>query len=38
MKKRYFLHALALAAATLTAGTAMAQVTPIKFQLDWRFE
>jgi NitT/TauT family transport system substrate-binding protein len=38
MKKRYFLHALALAAATLTSGTAMAQVTPIKFQLDWRFE
>ncbi|MDR7308276.1 ABC transporter substrate-binding protein [Rhodoferax saidenbachensis] len=38
MKKRYFLHAVALAAAALTAGTALAQVTPIKFQLDWRFE
>lgn len=38
MKKRYFLHAVALAVATLTAGTALAQVTPIKFQLDWRFE
>jgi NitT/TauT family transport system substrate-binding protein len=38
MKKRQFLHAIALAAATLAAGSAMAQSTPIKFQLDWRFE
>ncbi|MDZ7893194.1 MAG: ABC transporter substrate-binding protein [Rhodoferax sp.] len=38
MKKRQFLHAIAIAAATLAAGSAMAQSTPIKFQLDWRFE
>ncbi len=38
MKKRQFLHAIALAATTLAAGSAMAQSTPIKFQLDWRFE
>ncbi|BDT71390.1 hypothetical protein os4_09120 [Comamonadaceae bacterium OS-4] len=38
MKKRQFLHAIALAAATVAAGSAMAQSTPIKFQLDWRFE
>jgi NitT/TauT family transport system substrate-binding protein len=38
MKKRQFLHAIAFAAATMAAGSAMAQSTPIKFQLDWRFE
>ncbi|TAF71890.1 MAG: taurine ABC transporter permease, partial [Curvibacter sp.] len=38
MKKRQFLHAIAFAAATVAAGSAMAQSTPIKFQLDWRFE
>jgi NitT/TauT family transport system substrate-binding protein len=38
MNKRNFLHATALAVATLTAGLAAAQTTPIKFQLDWRFE
>ncbi|HCX81868.1 MAG: taurine ABC transporter permease [Curvibacter sp. RIFCSPHIGHO2_12_FULL_63_18] len=38
MKKRQFLHAIAFAAATVAAGSAMAQTTPIKFQLDWRFE
>jgi NitT/TauT family transport system substrate-binding protein len=36
MHKRQFLHTLALAG-LLTAGLAHAQ-TPIKFQLDWRFE
>ena len=38
MKKRQFLHAIAFSAATVAAGSAMAQSTPIKFQLDWRFE
>ena len=38
MKKRQFLHAIAFAAATVAAGSALAQSTPIKFQLDWRFE
>jgi NitT/TauT family transport system substrate-binding protein len=38
MHKRHFLQATAFAVATLTAGMASAQMTPIKFQLDWRFE
>ena len=38
MKKRVFAHAAALALAVVFAGSASAQLTPIKFQLDWRFE
>ena len=38
MNKRNFLRATTFAVATLTAGLATAQTTPIKFQLDWRFE
>jgi len=38
MKKRQFLKATAFAATLFSAGTAFAQLTPIKFQLDWRFE
>ncbi len=38
MKKRVFLKTSAALAATLVLGTAQAQTTPIKFQLDWRFE
>ncbi|MBX3655161.1 MAG: ABC transporter substrate-binding protein [Ramlibacter sp.] len=39
MKKRVFLKTTAaLAAAAAFVGTASAQTTPIKFQLDWRFE
>ena len=42
MQKRAFLHTLVQASIALAAGgafgTAMAQTTPIKFQLDWRFE
>ena len=38
MNKRHFLKATAFAATLLSAGSAFAQVTPIKFQLDWRFE
>ncbi len=39
MQKRAFLQtAAAFAAATAFTGTAFAQTTPIKFQLDWRFE
>jgi NitT/TauT family transport system substrate-binding protein len=37
MLKRHFLQAAAATAALLTLGSAHAQ-TPIKFQLDWRFE
>jgi len=37
MKKRHFLQTVAALATTLTLGAAHAQ-TPIKFQLDWRFE
>jgi NitT/TauT family transport system substrate-binding protein len=38
MTKRSFLQAGAVAALTLACGLASAQNTPIKFQLDWRFE
>lgn len=38
MTKRPFLKSLALAAIALASGAALAQATPIKFQLDWRFE
>ena len=38
MKKRSFLHSTAAAVLALTSITASAQATPIKFQLDWRFE
>ena len=38
MHKRFFLQATATLAAAATFGTAQAQTTPIKFQLDWRFE
>jgi NitT/TauT family transport system substrate-binding protein len=38
MKKRFLLQASALGVALLLAGAAAAQTTPIKFQLDWRFE
>ena len=39
MKKRSFLQSAALLAAVSTFSLAQAQTpTPIKFQLDWRFE
>lgn len=38
MTKRPFLKILAIAAIALASGFAAAQATPIKFQLDWRFE
>jgi NitT/TauT family transport system substrate-binding protein len=39
MNKRFFIQtAAAFAAATAFSGAAFAQTTPIKFQLDWRFE
>jgi NitT/TauT family transport system substrate-binding protein len=38
MNKRSLLKATAVAFVTLNMGLAMAQNTPIKFQLDWRFE
>ena len=39
MKKRSFLQSAALLAAASTFSLAQAQtLTPIKFQLDWRFE
>ncbi len=38
MTKRFFLKTTAMLAAVAAFGTAQAQTTPIKFQLDWRFE
>ena len=38
MKKRMLLKLLGAVVTASTLGTAQAQVTPIKFQLDWRFE
>jgi NitT/TauT family transport system substrate-binding protein len=39
MNKRFFIQtAAALAATAAFSGAAFAQMTPIKFQLDWRFE
>ena len=38
MKKRAFLQSATVAALALAGMTAQAQTTPIKFQLDWRFE
>ena len=38
MKTRTFLQTTLALAAVLTMGAAQAQNTPIKFQLDWRFE
>jgi NitT/TauT family transport system substrate-binding protein len=38
MNKRFFLQTTAVLAATACMSLAQAQTTPIKFQLDWRFE
>jgi len=38
MNKRFFLKATAALSAALAFGPVQAQSTPIKFQLDWRFE
>ncbi len=38
MNKRIFLKTTATLATVLSMGAAFAQTTPIKFQLDWRFE
>ena len=38
MSKRAFLKTTLALAATATLGAAHAQTTPLKFQLDWRFE
>ena len=38
MNKRFLLKATAAVAAVAAFGLAQAQTTPIKFQLDWRFE
>ena len=38
MNKRNFLHGAVALAGLISLGAAQAQTTPIKFQLDWRFE
>ena len=38
MKKRNFLACTTIALLALASSTVNAQTTPIKFQLDWRFE
>jgi len=38
MQKRVFIRSAAALAAVAAFGTVQAQTTPIKFQLDWRFE
>ena len=38
MQKRRFLQATAALALASSLGAAHAQNTPLKFQLDWRFE
>jgi len=38
MNKRFFIKATAALAAAAAFGSVQAQTTPIKFQLDWRFE
>ncbi|MEY4662777.1 MAG: hypothetical protein RLZZ239_1250 [Pseudomonadota bacterium] len=38
MNKRFLLKATAALAAVAAFGTAQAQTTPLKFQMDWRFE
>ncbi|MDB5881395.1 MAG: putative type nitrate/sulfonate/bicarbonate transport system, periplasmic component [Ramlibacter sp.] len=38
MKKRTFIYSAAACTLLALCGTAQAQTTPIKFQLDWRFE
>jgi len=38
MSKRFFLQTAFALAATSLLGVAQAQTTPIKFQMDWRFE
>ena len=38
MNKRDLIKTTALLVAAALFGTAQAQTTPIKFQLDWRFE
>ena len=38
MSKRFFLKTTAALVTALCAATSFAQTTPLKFQLDWRFE
>lgn len=38
MHKRSFLTSTVIALAAIASGAVHAQITPIKFQLDWRFE